>query len=97
MSETGFSAFPEETLHFLAGIAFQNSKDWFEANRSLYEAGYVAPARKFVDNMGPRLRKVSADVRYEAKVNGSYELIDWWQDHAPLAWMRMVSPQDFER
>ena len=38
MSDTGFSAFPEETLRFLAGIAFENSKDWFEANRDLYES-----------------------------------------------------------
>lgn len=35
--------------------------------------------------------------KLEAKVHGSYELIGWWQDHAPTACMRMVSPEDFER
>jgi uncharacterized protein (TIGR02453 family) len=71
MSAQGFSQFPQETLHFLAGIAFDNSKDWFEANRGLYEAGYVEPARRFVDEVGPRLKKVSAGVRFEPKINGS--------------------------
>jgi uncharacterized protein (TIGR02453 family) len=71
MSDGGFSQFPDETLQFLAGIAFENSKDWFEANRGLYEKGYVEPARSFVETMGPRLKKLSPDVRYEPKVNGS--------------------------
>src|SRR5262245_45944855 len=71
MGDGGFSAFPEETLRFLAGIAFQNSKDWFEANRDLYEAGYIGPARQFVESLGPRLKKVSPGVRFEPKVNGS--------------------------
>src|SRR4051812_14373195 len=71
MSDGGFSEFPAETLRFLAGIAFDNSKDWFEANRDLYEAGYIEPARRFVESMGPRLKKLSPGVRYEPKVNGS--------------------------
>ena len=58
MPMTGFTGFPQETFAFLAGIAANNDKDWFEANRPLYEAGYVAPARAFVEEMGPRLRSL---------------------------------------
>ena len=76
MSDAGFSAFPEDTLRFLAGIAFQNSKDWFEANRDLYEAGYIGPARQFVESVGPRLKAVSPGMRYEARVNGSISRIN---------------------
>jgi uncharacterized protein (TIGR02453 family) len=72
----GFSAFPAETLEFLGGIARNNSKDWFEANRDLYEAGYVAPAREFVEAFGPRLRKISPTVKYEPKINGSIARIN---------------------
>jgi uncharacterized protein (TIGR02453 family) len=71
MSDGGFSAFPRETLRFLAGIGFENSKKWFEANRALYEAGYVEPARRFIETIGPELKKISPGVRYEPKVNGS--------------------------
>ncbi len=71
MTENGLSKFPPETLRFLTGISAENSKDWFEANRDLYEAGYVDPARRFVESVGPRLKKISPGVRYEPKVNGS--------------------------
>jgi uncharacterized protein (TIGR02453 family) len=71
MSEDGFSRFPAETLEFLTGIEGNNGKEWFEAHRHLYEAGYVEPARRFVESMGPRLKALSAGVRYEPKINGS--------------------------
>ena len=35
--------------------------------------------------------------KLEAKIAGAYELVGWWQDHAPLSAMKIVSPLDFER
>jgi uncharacterized protein (TIGR02453 family) len=72
----GFSAFPAHTLQFLSRLERNNSKEWFEANRDLYEAGYVAPARDFVEAFGPRLRKISPTVKYEAKISGSIARIN---------------------
>lgn len=66
-----FSSFPAETAEFLRGIAADNTKAWFEANRAPYEAGYVEPARRFVETMGERLKAVSPGVRYEPKISGS--------------------------
>ena len=74
--ETGFDSFPAETLTFLTGIAEHNEKAWFEANRALYEGGYIAPARAFVAALGPRLRAVSPTVRFDPKVNGSMSRIN---------------------
>jgi uncharacterized protein (TIGR02453 family) len=71
-----FTQFPDETFAFLAGIAADNSKAWFEANRPLYEAGYVEPARAFVEAMGPRLAELSPEVRYEPRINGSISRIN---------------------
>ncbi len=71
-----FSGFPPETLAFLSGIAAHNEKAWFDDNRALYEAGFVEPARAFVEALGPRLRKISPDVQYLAKVNGSMSRIN---------------------
>jgi uncharacterized protein (TIGR02453 family) len=76
MADMQFSRFPAETLTFLRGIADNNSRDWFEANRALYEAGYVEPARRFVEAVGPRLARISQNVRYEPKVNGSISRIN---------------------
>ena len=53
--------FPPETLQFLRGIEGNNSKSWFDANRDLYEAGYVEPAKRFVEIVGPRLVTIFAD------------------------------------
>lgn len=66
-----FSGFPAETFAFLAGIAEHNDKEWFSANRPLYEVGYVEPARAFVDAVGPELQAFSPGVMYEPKIGGS--------------------------
>jgi uncharacterized protein (TIGR02453 family) len=71
-----FSGFPKETFAFLAGIAAHNDKAWFDAHRDLYEAGYVAPARAFVEALGAELRKLSPAVKFEPKVNGSLQRIN---------------------
>ncbi|MCA9792489.1 MAG: DUF2461 domain-containing protein [Candidatus Eremiobacteraeota bacterium] len=71
-----FKGFPPETLGFLEGIHAHNEKAWFDENRALYEAGYVAPARAFVEELGPRLKAIAPEVQYEAKVNGSMSRIN---------------------
>jgi TIGR02453 family protein len=73
---TEFTGFPAETFAFLAGIAANNDKDWFEANRSLYDVGYVEAGRAFVSAMGPRLATLSPTVRFEPKVNGSLSRVN---------------------
>jgi peptidoglycan/xylan/chitin deacetylase (PgdA/CDA1 family) len=35
--------------------------------------------------------------KLDAKIGGVYDLIGWWQDHAPLAALRIISPEDFDR
>jgi len=66
----GFT-FPAETFAFLEGIAAHNEKAWFEANRALYDKGYVDAGKQFVSEMGPRLRAISPDVQFDPRVNGS--------------------------
>ena len=65
----GFPGFPEATFEFLSGITMHNEKAWFDANRPLYEAGYVAPARAFVAALGPRLRGISPAVQFDPRIN----------------------------
>lgn len=73
---TGFDGFPKATRQFLEGIAENNTKEWFEANRTLYDEGYVGAGRAFVEAVGPELRKVSPEVRFEPKVNGSISRVN---------------------
>lgn len=73
---TAFPGFPAETFAFLEGIAAHNEKAWFDANRPLYDAGYVEPAKALVAALGPRLQKVSPQVQFEPRVNGSIARIN---------------------
>ena len=66
-----FDRFPEATRSFLEGIAANNDKAWFEANRALYEAGYVEAGKSFVEAIAPRLKAISPSVHAEPRVNGS--------------------------
>ena len=68
--------FPDETRAFLAGIAANNEKTWFDANRPLYDAGYVVAGRAFVSAIGPRLTEISPEVKFEPKINGSLSRIN---------------------
>ena len=67
---TEFSGFPPATLDFLAGIAANNEKAWFEAHRADYDAHWVGPAKAFVEAAGARLGDL-APVAAEPRVNGS--------------------------
>lgn len=73
---SGFPGFPKQTFAFLSGITDHNEKIWFDANRPLYEAGYVAPGKAFVTEIGPKLRALSPDVQFDPKINGSISRIN---------------------
>lgn len=64
-------AFPAETLSFLTDLRAHNEKAWFEANRDRYEAGYVGPAKAFVEAIAPALEELVPGIATDPKVNGS--------------------------
>src|SRR5688572_6167209 len=35
--------------------------------------------------------------KLQAKIEGAYALLGWWQEHAPISVMKAVSPDDFAR
>jgi uncharacterized protein (DUF2461 family) len=65
-----FDGFSKDTTGFLSGLSRNNNKAWFDAQRSDYEADFLAPAMAFVDALGPRLRKIDRAVQAVPKVNG---------------------------
>ena len=66
-----FKHFPQDTAKFLTDLSKNNNKDWFEENRSRYEDFFIAPAKAFVEAIGPRLQEISPDIVYEPKVDRS--------------------------
>lgn len=65
------TGFPPETRAFLEGIAEHNEKAWFDANRTLYDVGYVDAGRAFVEAVGPGVRRISPTVQYEPRIGAS--------------------------
>ncbi len=68
----GFTGFRPETFTFLAGLAFNNDRAWFESHRKDYEDFVVAPALALINEMDPLLRSLSPHYRgVPKKVGGS--------------------------
>lgn len=51
-----FGGFPPDGIAFLAGLAADNSRAFFDANRGVYERELAAPVRLFVTDVADRLR-----------------------------------------
>lgn len=66
-----FDGFSAETWAFLDGLAADNSKAYFEANRSLYDEQVRAPLGSLVVSLGDRLRSLDPGIDFEAKVGRS--------------------------
>lgn len=68
---TEFAGFPEETVTFLANLAKNNKKAWFDAHRNDYERYLLWPARIFTEALGERLTQIVPGIIAEPRVNGS--------------------------
>lgn len=67
-----FGGFGSEALEFLAELANNNHKAWFDENKQRYEDTIREPARAFVRDMGKKLGKLSKEfVADDRKVGGS--------------------------
>ncbi len=66
-----FEGFPAEGRRFLAGLALNNEKAYFEANRDSYEANVLGPLRAFVVEAGRRLRSEVPRIVADPRVGGS--------------------------
>jgi uncharacterized protein (TIGR02453 family) len=68
----GFPGFGRAGLDFLAGLARDNTKAFFDAHRAVYRQQVLEPAKAFVVALGAVLRqRVSAGLHAEPRVGGS--------------------------
>lgn len=66
-----FSGFPASTIEFLTALRANNDREWFAANRAMYDEGYVAPARAFVVAAGAALAAIVPGIGAEPRIDGS--------------------------
>jgi uncharacterized protein (TIGR02453 family) len=66
-----FTGFPERTVTFLADLAVNNKKTWFDAHKEDFNRFVIDPARAFTEAMGERLTSIAPGIIAEPRVNGS--------------------------
>ena len=70
-----FEGFPPAGLAFLADLAQNNNRDWFEANRDVYQTALLEPALAFVVTLGERLRELAPHIQFDTRTNGAGSLM----------------------
>lgn len=75
-----FGGFPQATIQFLAELAENNNKAWFNAHRQRYEAAFLAPGVDFVTAVGQRLQALAPHIQYDTRTNGSGSLMRIYRD-----------------
>lgn len=70
-SKSAFRGFGPEAFEFLAQVADNNNKAWFDSHRAVYDAAIVVPALLFVESMALALKAISPFVLSEPRIGGS--------------------------
>jgi uncharacterized protein (TIGR02453 family) len=78
--DSSFSGFPPEGIQFLADLAANNNREWFQANKNTYQEQLLKPAQRFVLALGERLQEISSTIRYDTATNGTGSLMRIYRD-----------------
>ena len=62
VSENKFNGFTKKAITFLRGLEKNNSKEWFDENRDLYDDHRRMPATLYVKEMGEKLKTISPGI-----------------------------------
>jgi uncharacterized protein (TIGR02453 family) len=69
MGSTGFAGFGPQALPFFKALAFHQSREWFEANRSTYESAVRGPMGDLVEDVAERLRQAKIPIKGDRKAS----------------------------
>ena len=75
-----FTGIPATGLNFLKDLAENNNREWFEANKHIYQDHLQAPTLAFIVELGERLKAISEDIHYDTRTNGSGSLMRIYRD-----------------
>lgn len=76
MAEATFKGFSDETFAFLRDLKENNSKDWFEANRSRYEAIWKGEAQDLITAVSGPMLELTPPLKAVPRLNGSVRRIN---------------------
>ena len=83
-----FNGFKKDGIKFLHDLYNNNSKEWFENNRHIWEKYILEPNKAFIEDMGETLQILVPTINYKPKVSGSlfkiYRDIRFSKDKTPM-------------
>jgi uncharacterized protein (TIGR02453 family) len=64
-----FAGFPREAFTFFEGLASHNNREWFQANKAVYERACRGPMQSLLAELGPtygsgKLTRINRDMRF---------------------------------
>ncbi|MGB5528864.1 MAG: DUF2461 domain-containing protein [Ignavibacteriaceae bacterium] len=71
MMNTTLKDFPKKTTAYLKKLSKNNNREWFEANRDLYNSDFLEPCIQFIVEMGDRLTDLDPDIVAIPKIDKS--------------------------
>ncbi len=77
---TEFTGIPPAGLRFLEELAENNNREWFEANKHVYQDELQAPTLSFIVELGERLKTISEGIQYDTRTNGGGSLMRIYRD-----------------
>jgi uncharacterized protein (TIGR02453 family) len=75
-----FSGFPPAGLQFMAELADNNNREWFNERKQVYLDHIVAPAVAFVQTAGEQLQFISPGIQFDTRTNGQGSLMRIYRD-----------------
>jgi len=66
----GQAYFTPELFAFFDGLAANNDRDWFNANKARYETAVRAPFMRFISDLQPHLDRISPHLVVDPRPNG---------------------------
>jgi len=83
----GFKRFSDKTFQFFKDLENNNTREWFEDNRSVFEEHVMNPAQEFVMEMGERLKslcpKIVAIPKTDKSIFRIYRDVRFSKDKTP--------------
>jgi len=83
-----FNGFSRKGIEFLKQLEVNNTKDWFENNRTTWENEILLPNKHFIQEMGETLQILVPTIHFKPKVSGSlfriYRDIRFSKDKTPM-------------
>ncbi len=71
VDNNSFNGFAKSTFKFFKDLENNNTREWFEGNRGVFEKNVLEPAQEFVMEMGERLKVLSPKIEAIPKTDKS--------------------------